>query len=228
MFGPARLSISLLALLVGASTAAAQNQPAQPIGLSLGLRVGYGIPGGKIGSLDINGGEETVLSDGVKAMVPFGLDVGYRIIPHLAVGASAQYGFGVANEDSGGCPGCKIDDIALGIHAFLHAAPGGTFDPWVGLGVGYELLSITNQDDPFNRATVTLKGLQFLVLQLGADVATGSPVSVGPFFAVSAGKYTRSTISGNVGGQSLSRSDDVPRSAWHDWVTLGVQGKFNL
>jgi len=230
MLRPARLALSLLGLLVGAFPAEAQSPAAQPVGLSLGLRAGYGIPGGSIGALEA-GGQSATLSDGVKGMVPFGLDLGYRIIPHLAVGASLQYGFGLANDKEDGCQDCTISDLAFGASAYLHAAPTEKFDPWVGLGLGYEILNISADQSGSlggGMTSVDLKGFQFVVLQIGADVATGSAISVGPFFGVSAGRYGKMTASGTLGGQTLNLRQSLARTAWHEWITLGVQGKFNL
>jgi opacity protein-like surface antigen len=231
MLRSVRLAFSLLGLLVGVSTAAAQSPASPPpVGLSLGVRAGYGIPAGKVGALEA-GGDDATLSDGVKGMVPLGLDVAFRITPHLSVGASLQYGFGLSNDkEDGGCKDCTISDISFGASAYLHAAPAEKFDPWVGLGLGYELLDISQDTASLGggSASVNIKGFQFIVLQIGADVATGSAISVGPFFGVSAGRYDSASLSGSIGGMTVNQKRDLARTSWHEWLTLGVQGKFNL
>jgi opacity protein-like surface antigen len=228
--GPALCS--LIGLLF-AGTASAQTQPAvaQPIGLSLGLRAGYAIPGGNIGKREAQD-QDDPLSDGVKGMIPFWLDLGFRITPHLAVGASLQYGYGLLNKDNlQGCNDCSADVIAFGAHVYLHAAPGGGFDPWVGLGAGYEVLHINAVLDqggqPIN-AAVSLNGLQYVILQAGGDIATGSAITLGPFFAVSMGKYGSASTSLSIGGRTMKDSRDLQSTSWHQWVTLGLQGRFNL
>ena len=228
MPGPRRVLLSSCLLLAAGGTAAAQNQPADPapVGLSIGLRAGYGIPGGNVGSLS-DGGEQLSLSDGVKGMVPFWLDLAYKITPHLGVGASLQYGFGLVNKEKSMCTDCTVEDIAFSANLYLHAVPGGKFDPWAGIGLGYEILGITNRS-PEGEAKVKLEGFQYLVLQAGGDLATGTAISVGPFFSVSVGRYDTVNTTARLGGRSISQSEDIPKPSWHQWVTLGVQGRFNL
>jgi outer membrane protein W len=225
-------SLSLFGLLAMAAPAAAQNQAAsQPVGLSLGLRVGYALPGGGIGALEMGDSSEP-LSDTVTGMVPFWLDLGYRITPHLGVGLSLQYGFAQINdEEAGDCPECSADVVAVAASVYFHGIPGGKFDPWAGLGVGYELLTLhvdIDQGGQRIQGNAKLEGLQYLILQLGGDFATGSAVTVGPFFAVVAGRYSDTSTTLLAGGSSRSESRDITRPAWHEWVTFGVQGRFDF
>ena len=228
MVAPIRFLLSAGTVLLMAGTAAAQGQPMepQPIGLSIGLRFGYGIPGGKLGRLAA-GADNTSLSEGVKGMVPFGLDLGFRLMPHLAVGATVQYGLGLANEDMGGCKDCDIDVVGIGAAVYAHALPGGKFDPWAGLGLGYEILSISNKQLE-GEAQAKLEGFQFLIVQAGGDFATGGPITLGPFFSVSLGKYDKAKVTFNPGNGPMTLSRDVQETAWHHWVTAGIQGSFNF
>lgn len=225
--------LSSVGLFFAVSPAAAQTQPAaaQPVGLTLGLRAGYALPGGNLGKLEASDDDEP-LSDGLKGMVPFWLDVGYRITPHLRVGASLQYGVGVLNDDTfRECTGCSASVIAFGANVYLHGAPGGAFDPWAGLGIGYEVLTIDIALEQLGQridGNSTLNGIQYVVLQVGGDIATGSAITVGPFFAASMGKYgsTSSTLTSS--GRTMSESRDLQSTSWHQWFTFGVQGQFNL
>jgi len=220
-------------LFLAAVPAAAQTQPAaaQPVGLSLGLRAGYALPGGNMGKLNASEDDDP-LSDGVKGLIPFWLDLGYRITPHFRVGASLQYGFGLLNKDTfRECPDCSASVIAFGANAYLHGAPGGAFDPWAGLGIGYEVLTIdVNLTQGAQRVagSATVDGIQYFVLQLGADVATGSAITVGPFFAVSMGKYGSTSSTLTAGAVTMNESRDLHSTSWHQWFTFGLQGQFNL
>jgi opacity protein-like surface antigen len=226
MAGPVRFVLCAVLSLALAGTALAQA-PAepQPIGLSIGLRTGYGLPGGKIGGTESM--DDSSLSDGVTGMVPLWLDLGYRITPHLAVGASVQYGFGIANTDMDRCPDCTIDIIGIGASVYAHAAPGARFDPWAGLGVGYEIFTVSTRFFE-DRVKLRLEGFQFAVLQFGGDFTTSTPITLGPFVAVALGTYDSMTAITTFGGRTASESRDLQNTSWHEWFTLGVQGRFNL
>jgi outer membrane protein W len=230
----ASFSLSLFGLVAVAVPAAAQNQSGpQPVGLSLGLRVGYAIPGGGIGASPGMGQSNEPLSDSVTGQVPLGLDLGYRITPHLGIGLSLQYGFAQVNDEKVGrdCPDCSADVVAVAASVFFHAIPGGKFDPWAGLGLGYELLTLhvdLSQGGQHVQGSAKLEGLQYLVLQLGGDFATGSAVTVGPYFAFSAGRYDSTSLTLTGPGVANNESRDIERPAWHEWVTFGLQGRFNF
>ena len=62
--------------------------------------------------------------------VPIMVDAGYRIDPHLHVGASFMYGFL-------SCAFCNVArEVDLGVEAHYDFAPEQRLDPWVGLGAG--------------------------------------------------------------------------------------------
>ena len=74
----------------------------------------------------------------------------------------------------------------MGVH--YHILPDAQFDPWVGLGLGYELVtasesgSATIENTTFNvDGSATLKGFQFLILEAGGDFKATPDFAVGPF-----------------------------------------------
>lgn len=224
----------IVALLVSLSgTALAQSPPPGQTGLYLGARLGYGIPGGKVGS--DGGGDNTVsgnLSEGFTGMVPLALEVGYRVLPHLSLGATFQYGFAFINKDNAkDCGDCSGHDLSFGANVYLHAAPFTSADPWIGLGVGYESLGwggSTNELGSPASVSASLSGLQFLNLQLGLDFAASPQVTLGPYVGVAMGKYDSVSATATFQGQTMSASADITNTAVHEWFTLGVRGGFNL
>jgi hypothetical protein len=228
----------VLAFLLSFSGAAfAQGGPPAPgqTGIFLGVRGGYGIPGGKVGSTGPDA-EAASLSDGIKGMVPFALEIGYRVMPNLSLGATLQYGFDLINTDNtNGCGSCSSHDISFGANLYLHPAPGGAVDPWLGLGVGYESLAISGSADQADSPTFSgvsfdesLTGLQFLNLQAGLDFAASPVVSLGPFIGLNLGKYDSINATLTQGGQARTMSIDIKNSAVHEWVTIGLRCRFNL
>jgi outer membrane protein W len=118
---------------------------------------------------------------------------------------------------------CSADDLGIGIQGQYHIMPAASADPWLGLGFGYEVLGVSESAGG-QSADVSFKGLEFLTLQGGADFKVADPVAVGPFVSFSLGKYSTQTNSGALGDQS----GDIPNTAVHEWLTLGVKGTFGL
>lgn len=249
--GVRRLSMfrQLVAVCLGlgatcvSSTVLAQSDS----GFALGLRVGYAIPMGKLGALPTQAGGAADTShdsvhDEIKGMIPIWLDVGYRIDPALYVGAFFQYGFGLVNKDNpnnSACNqgiSCSAHDLAFGANLHYHLMPDAPFDPWLGLGLGYELLTasasgtetlLLPQSVTVDGST-TVKGFQFLVLEAGGDFKATPALAVGPFVNFALGEYTSwsSTVTAN--GASQDTSGNLQDTGLHEWLTLGVRGQYNL
>src|SRR6187549_3644587 len=115
-------------------------------GLALGLRVGYGIPLGDTGGVTGKAATPVGLHDVVFGMVPLWFDVGYRFTPAVYAGTFFQYSFAFVNDQrNAGCNqgvSCSAHDMAFGASLHYHAQPQGIFDPWLGAGVGYEVLTV--------------------------------------------------------------------------------------
>jgi hypothetical protein len=227
------LSISLLAPAVLAQTSAGK-----PDGFALGLRAGYALPMGKVGKIQSTGGNtsttDDTLSDALSGMVPIRVDAGYRINPSLYVGGFFQYGFGIINKDkSQVCNqiSCSAHDMAFGANVQYHLLPAASFDPWIGAGVGYEILAIHESGSvPFGTSQIqldvdaNLKGFQFVNLEAGGDFKAAPDFAVGPFVNFAMGQYSSYSISS--GGFEMS--GDLAETGLHEWLTLGVRGQFNL
>lgn len=200
--------------LAAAKTAAADD--AEPRGIELGLRLGGSLPLGSASS-------GTNLKDVLTVRLPVWIDAGYRISPHVYVGAYFQYGtLSVGDAVSTACSitggDCFAYDLQAGIMAAYHILPDKKFDPWLGLGIGYEWASIHGVGP--GDTNEKLSGLQFANLQLGADYKPTPGFGAGPFVGFSFASYSTETVGGN--------TPTGFSSALHEWFTFGVRGVYDI
>jgi hypothetical protein len=174
-------------------------------------------------------------------MIPLQLDLGYRVIPELAIGGYVMYGFGFLPDDTsercddtdnvaGVTASCSVHDVRLGIQAQYHFLPRKKLDPWLGLGVGYEWLTFgidASGGGSDVDISATIHGFEFVNLQGGLDFKVARGLGLGPFLSFSIGQYsdTSSSCSGACTGFN-SNSEDVENKALHQWLLLGIRGTF--
>jgi outer membrane protein W len=207
-----------VALTVFATPARAADE-----GFQLALRAGYAIPLGDA----VGGTPSQPLSDSVKGAIPLQLDVGYRFAKNWFVGGYFQYAFGMLNKDAGktfaicdtGGNSCSSYDLRFGIEGAYNFMPGQDWQPWVGLGVGYEIAHISatvgGASDDFEA-----KGWEFANVQLGVDYMVSPMFSVGPYVMFSIGQYSTTSTAGV--------STDITNKGTHEWLSFGLKGTFNL
>jgi hypothetical protein len=185
------------------------DQMAAIKGVEVGLRLGYAIPMGSA----VSG---TSLSDTTSGQIPLQLDAGYRFDQNWFAGA--YVGFGIVLPKN--CPAgdsCSGNDLRFGVEGQYHLSQLGlSFDPWLGLGVGYEIGHASD-----NSGSSNLKGLEFANLSLGANFRMSPNFGLGPVLGLTLGQY--STISS--GDASVDVGD---AKAMHMWLQLGVRGVFDL
>jgi hypothetical protein len=192
----------------------------------LGLRLGYGLPMGEVES-----GDE--MTETTAGQIPLGLDIGYMVSPHVMLGLYGQYGFGriggqladlCDSADSQGVS-CSLSDVRVGLQAQYHVSPGEKLNPWIGFGLGYEIMTV-NVSGGGKEASVSAKGFEFVNLQGGLDFAAVRGVGIGPFFSFSVGQYD--TVATDDG--TSSDSDDIPSGerAMHEWIIFGLRSAFKL
>jgi opacity protein-like surface antigen len=214
----------------GTSTAntAASNaiRPVGPAtsGFSFGLRVGYGIPFGEAA-------EGSDLSDTVKGSVPIFLDAGYRGlgIANLYLGVFGTWGPAFLSDTS--CPSgasCSAGVLRFGANARYHVAPLDTLDPYLGLGVGYEIVSFSAEASG-KTVDGSYKGFEFVELQGGLDYKVTFAVRIGPFANFAIGQYSSGDFQiPNGTGGTTQFSGDIPKTSLHEWLILGVRGQYDL
>jgi hypothetical protein len=202
---------------------------ARDSGFTLALRLGYGIP---FGDTSANAsGAAAPLGDQLQGEIPIWIDVGYRFARSWFVGAYLQLGIGIVNKDkaAGGnlCnqPGvsCKGSDVRLGVEGTYSFSPGQSFNPWIGLGTGYEWVSLQGESSTGN-GEFTFKGWEYFTLQVGGDFSLSRVFALGPYASFGLGQYSSS----NVTLGSTTFSGDVANMKAHAWLQLGVKGTLNL
>jgi len=205
--------------------------------IHLGVRLGYGIPLGKInGESSTTVGGITVTSEGTKlndvysGMIPIWLDLGYFVTPNIMVGLYGHYGIAMIKDGDAnnlqGCPegaDCSGSVIRIGLQGQYHLSRGESLDPWFGLGIGYEFASASLSSGG-TEFSATYKGLEFLNLQAGADFKVANNIGIGPFASFSLGQYSSRSTDPEIPGAS----DDIEEKAMHEWLVIGVHGAFGF
>jgi len=189
--------------------------------IELGLRLGFGYPVGNEGA--VAGANNASLHDDISGMIPVWIDAGFRANPNVYVGVFFQYGFAfVNNNQNPDCAqsgvSCSAKDLRLGVNAHYHFSPGESFDPWVGVGVGYEWLALDISAGNIS-ASATAGGFEFGNLQLGGDFAVAPNFGIGPFFTVTLAQYNH--LSG-------ATDADLATKSIHSWLIGGVRGVFDI
>jgi hypothetical protein len=215
------LRATLVALLVFPVVATAQ--------ISLGLRAGYGFPGGDLQ-------KDSKLKDQLKSQIPLQLDAMYRVTPRAAVGAYVGYAFGqVADklkDNTAFFVGSGADYTASTFRAGLQATysfTGMTLVPWVGLGSGLEVGNFEVKNGAA-KVTGTTRGWEIVNFQAGADYPVSPSFAAGLFASFAIGRFTyqggevsgTGVLDGTSGGGLGSDTTE------HTWFTIGLRGKFDL
>jgi hypothetical protein len=197
--------LTVLAVLLTPAFASAQ--------VSLGVRFGYGFAMGEF-EPDVD------LADGIKAQVPIQLDLGFHVSPSLTLGGYFSYGFGRLGDELEDCDDCSARVYRVGAQLeYTFKSPSTT--PWIGAGIGYEWASLN--DDAADQK-LTYKGWEFLNLQGGVDWKAGEKFWLGPFAMVSVGQFSKGSFESPDGNIEVDISD----KSTHEWIQIGVRGKFDL
>jgi hypothetical protein len=201
------LAVTVTALAV----AIASPARADDSGLVLGIRASYAFPRGEVVTA-------APLGDSVAGAVPLWFDLGYRFTKSIQVGGYFQYAgaFGLSRVAS--CPAtgnCSSTSYRFGVEGIYTLMPDAGFGPWAGVGVGYELLG-TNTEG----ADRTVRGFEFLNLQLGFDWRATKSFSIGPFASWSVGRFGTSSS----GGVATAFTD----TSTHGWLQAGLKTTINF
>lgn len=142
--------------------------PAARNALEIGVATGYAQGGGELGGT--MGNLEDIAGPGAAVE----LALGYRLIPHLSLGAygsfsTSQHGDSIdSNTD--------VLGATAGIEAIGHFRPDRAVDPWISLGTGWRGLWL----NPASGKVTSLQGLDLARLQLGVDYRLSKNVAIAP------------------------------------------------
>ncbi|RKH36629.1 hypothetical protein [Corallococcus sicarius] len=262
MNSPLRWTLSLAAALGLATSAGAQETvtttetPTQTVQtdmdtgsmqetgrMGLELAVSGGVGAG-LGYLYKNGMtaagtvESLKITDAATVSIPVLVELGFRATPRFYLGVWGSWEKVFPKENPLSCPegfDCSIHQWRVGPEVRYHLSPDAGFDPWIGLGVGLEILKGHVQGTtqipvapgvsvPATVDTrVTDRGPTFARLALGGDVRISRMLSVGPILTASIGSYTVRT-----GSQTVDITGVGPREGEVARVEDGFHGLFTL
>ncbi|HEV8547754.1 MAG TPA: hypothetical protein VGQ57_01980 [Polyangiaceae bacterium] len=121
----------------------------------------------------------------------------------------------------------------MGLELLYHTRPERRLDPWLGLGAGYEWLTLTETTtgvgtfglvQPHNQAVGwTSHGFEFFNLQVGLDVLVVGPLAVGPFVTLTVAHFRRVNASCSGDCDSTGVIADPPDGDVHDWLYGGAR-----
>ena len=214
----------------------------------LGLRTGVGIV---VGGLTASG---MVPPGPLVPLVTLEADAGYRLAGVVTLGLAATYARAFLPRSSlataaatgdGPCfegTACSAVIYRVGLQARVHLAPHGSIDPWIGIGAGYEFLTVSESGQTqtpqgpvrFDAVALTLRGFEYGRLELGAEGRIGASFALGPFLSLSVAGYNASRASGAVSvGNSTAQLDgrnsrEIVTPYPHGWLVFGVRGAFEL
>jgi hypothetical protein len=140
----------------------------------IGGHLGYAVPFGG------TGGDPDSIEGAVKGVVPIGFDIGLWLTERVAAGVTLENGPGVPADCVASCGG---DRTRAGLWLELHTSKGPGPEPWLGLGLGGELLRLRGQSNDSDRL------LAFGALRAGLDFHASERVRIGPFLEGSVGSY---------------------------------------
>ncbi len=182
-------------------------------GAELGLRTGFSLPFGKI-----DGDATGSISDGFSGFIPLTADLGWRFTPNVYAGLTVSYSLGLTKN----CPStfnCSGHDVGLGFDLRYHVLPDQPTDPWMGIGAGYEWLTLSASQGT-SSATVTAHGFEFVHVQAGVDLSPSPRLRWGPFVQFGLGQYRTTSGSASPGGNF---SADIANKALHEFLTFGLR-----
>lgn len=238
--------IAAATLAGSASTALAQEEAERPLepgpgrmanlGLQVGARLGYAVG---IGSVY----EGLAVYDASYGTLPLVVDVGWRALPELYVGAYGQLAPVFLRTNPQSCPEnfqCSARDWRFGLQADIHFLPRTSLDPYIGVGAGYEVLNTTvNGTAPIPLPTgtvpgnvdssVTERGWEFGNLTVGFDYRLSRGVGFGPFFTATLARFNvrESDRTVTVAGNNIPSAPAPVAHSDHAQFIIGARGTFN-
>ncbi|RKH54258.1 hypothetical protein D7X55_10105 [Corallococcus sp. AB049A] len=188
--------------------------------------------------------EDLKITDSAKISFPIIAELGFRVTPRFYLGVWGSWEPVLTKTNALSCPEgfqCDTFQWRVGPEVRYHIRPGSGFDPYIGLGVGLEILKSHVEGDtqlqvapgvfvPTHVDThVNDRGPTIARVTLGGDLRVSRSLSVGPIISASVGQYTVRT-----GTQTLditgvgSRDQDLAPvdDGFHALFTAGIRIAF--
>lgn len=202
--------------------------PAAPTRLShpfqLGLRLGYSLPIGPLGTQADGLGSD--ISDLQTAAVPIAFDAGRLVRPWFYLGGSIAWAPGTGPSSTGStCASsgvhCFRQDLQLLADARVYLAPEARVTGWMSVDAGWELATFATSVQG-TTITSTYSGPIFVDGRIGFEAPVGA-MTIAPYLGVAVGEFVTRGLN----------PASTPVTTWiatanHEWVTLGVRGSYWL
>jgi hypothetical protein len=212
-----------LAALAAAPAARAEVPRGTGAGPLFALRAGVGFPRGEIRR------DGPDVRDYVERKIPLGLELGYRFGERIwgefffeLAPASAASSLCAAGVE------CYASDARLGVAVLLRLAPRWRVDPWVGLGVGVEVLNAKGWNAsaaPPAHYEWSWAGVELPFVETGFDLAVSQRVGVGPWASLTIARFTSESSEKDDGGTVTHKIQD---RAYHGWISGGLKATLKL
>lgn len=210
------LSMPFVAQASPAPVVAADRAPEPQNGFQMALRIGYTRPTGSFMQW-----RDLEIYRTFPFQVPLLLEVGYRPWPAMFVGVFGSIAPGVVGdrfEDLCKSNTCSALGTRFGGEIIGYTRASARFDPWFGFAVGGDLqrLSITDTE---GEASSSVRGIDFSILQVGADIRISRTLGMGPFLQYAFGLYTHRSVTTP---RYHSDNEILSREA-HGWLFVGLR-----
>jgi hypothetical protein len=207
----------------GEAEAAPEAPTKNLTGLTLVAGLGFGAPFGKVYDSH-SSSTDTSLSRWTSVQIPLSFGVGYRPIPMLSFGLTAQVA-PLTTKDCDSGADCSAVDGRFGGEVRLHIIPDMPFSPWISGGFGYEVYTLTESYGG-SSVDVSSTGWDF-EFQVGGDIRVNRFLTIGPYIGVRAGVFGHQKMSGS---GTTDREADIRDAdqVTHGWWTIGARGAFTL
>ena len=214
----------LAAALVLALPTASQAQ------FGLGIRIGYGVPGGDV-MKDLGGSGATLkYSDAIKSSMPFQIDAMFKTSRTTAAGLYLGYASNtVGGQAKADCnasgDSCSSNTFRAGIQFTGDLLDLGLLSLWGGIGTGYESFNF-KQEGGGSKTEVQMRGWEWATISAGADLHPLPLISAGLFVSYGFGQFRVASL--KVPGFPDETHGIGSNKATHNMFQIGLRGMLNL
>lgn len=148
-------------------------------------------------------------------------------------GDMAMTGDAATMAQSGKAPelSCSASVVRAGLQVRYHFQPHDEVDPWLGVGTGFEVTTISSGD---LKTSATFSGFEFVNLNAGLEIELIDSFRVGPYGQFAVGRYGTVPASSKVyesryqcpGADCTLAADAVKTGGAHYWVTGGIRTSY--
>jgi hypothetical protein len=193
-------------------------------GIDFAARVGYARPFGT----SFSASAVNKLGDLASSAVPLALEAGVRANAGVTIGVLFEYAIMNVNGNPyvgcGPIVSCSGHVVHFGLEGIYNFNLDAVVTPWVGIGAGIEWFHISSSGNGRSTA-VTANGAELLTLHAGGDVRISPRLAVGPYVSLTLASYKAASF-GSPFFPDATRFDGD--NGLHEWLQLGVRGRFSL